>query len=277
MDASLDKESCHPFVAMADVLRKKGLKTPEILAEDRQAGYLLITDFGDNLLLDALTPAMADYLYGKALESLRVLQQCDTLAVPVFSMDVMRTELVLFVEWYLCRHLSLNLISAERSLLQRAFHQLMQMAAAQPAVFMHRDYHSANLMVLSHGDIGILDFQDACRGPVTYDLVSLLRDCYIRWPAEKVQQWVRDWHAESFLKKSVSTDQFLEWFDLMGVQRHLKAVMIFVRKFHRDSDERYLQHVPRTLNYVFSVLPNYPVFRELHDFLVSLGCKTCVE
>lgn len=276
MDASLDRASCEPFIAMAAAIRAKGLLAPDIFERDLQSGYLLISDFGDDLLLEKLSPPTADRLYGEALSALFALQHCETTAIPSFSVSVMMGELELFIEWYLQRHLSVDLSQGAQKMLKKIFYKLTESAASQPNVFMHRDYHSANLMVLPGERIGILDFQDACVGPVTYDLVSLLRDCYIDWPEHQVRQWVGDWHANSFLNKRVSQDLFMEWFDWMGVQRHLKATMIFARKWHRDHDSRYLQHIPRAMNYVFSVLPHYSLFNELHDFLGSVVNEICV-
>lgn len=278
MDAPPERENCVPFVAIANALREMGLLSPEIIASDVSQGFLLITDFGQRLLLNELNPANAEFLYGRALNALAVLQTCRHVIdwnIPTFTAELMRQELRLFKEWFLQRHLNLTLTSSIEKQLDECFDFLAITAANQTQVFMHRDYHSANLMVLPNEQIGILDFQDAFIGPVTYDLASLLRDCYIAWPDTLVNKLaVQYW--EKLALTQVTVEEFLRWFDLMSVQRHLKALLTFSRKWQRDGNSNYLQHIPRTLAYIEKISARYPECNALHEF-VSNQVLVCVE
>jgi aminoglycoside/choline kinase family phosphotransferase len=258
MDAELERHSCLPYIAITQALRAQGLQTPDVIASDLEQGFLLLTDFGDKLLLKELNPENAENLYSIALRDLAVLQGTRDVPgwqVPQFTAEFMRQELAWYQEWFLQTHLGLTLSPATQKALATCFDFLATTAASQPQVFMHRDYHSANLMVLPHNKIGILDFQDAYIGPVTYDLVSLLRDCYIAWPEELVTKLVLQYRDQ--LQLAVSDAEFLRWFDLMGLQRHLKALLTFARKYHRDGNPNYLQHIPRTVNYIATIGERY--------------------
>lgn len=269
MDAPPEKENCIPYMAVSRALRAHGLLTPDVIAAELSQGFLLLTDFGDRLLLNELTPINAEYLYGHALDALARLQSCPTTMadwkVPPFTADFMYKELKLFQEWYLKNYLNLNLSSVLESMLDRLFIFLAETAANQPQVFMHRDYHSANLMVLPENKIGILDFQDAFIGPVTYDLVSLLRDCYIAWPEELVMKLVLRYRDQ--LNLNVGNETFIRWFDLMGLQRHLKTLLTFSRKYLRDGNANYLKHIPRTLNYIMIESQRASECQEFYAFL----------
>lgn len=268
MDAPPEKENCVPFIAISRALRSHGLLTPEIFAEDVTRGFLLLTDFGDHLLLDTLNMANAEVLYSSALHNLAILQNCSDVTgwkIPPFTADFIYKELKLFQEWYLQTHLSLTLSAATENILDELFIFLAETAANQPQVFMHRDYHSANLMVLPNNQMGILDFQDAFKGPVTYDLVSLLRDCYIAWPENVIEKLALQYRDQ--LKLNVSDKEFLRWFDLMGLQRHLKALLTFSRKYRRDGNANYLKHIPRTLNYVLHESQRHSECEKFHAFL----------
>ncbi len=274
MDAPPERENCMPFVAIANALRQCGLSTPEIIASDVKQGFLLLTDFGDRLYLKELNLTNAEKLYSNALDALAILQTCrkvDGWTVPFFTADFMQQELNLFKKWFLQMHLNLTLSDATEKMLANFFHFLANMAAQQPQVFMHRDYHSANLMLLPNKQVGILDFQDAFIGPVTYDLVSLLRDCYyVISPEAMVTKLVLQYQEKINLTQH-SQEEFLRWFDLMGMQRHLKALLTFTRKFHRDHNANYLQHIPRTLNYVLEVSRRYTECREFNNFLQQVS------
>ncbi|HSW70276.1 MAG TPA: phosphotransferase [Gammaproteobacteria bacterium] len=278
MDASSEKSSCVPFAAIARSLRKYGLNTPEIFAEDFDHGFLLLTDFGDRLYLKELTLTNADMHYSHALDALQIMQHCkiENWTLKSFTADFMRNELMLFKEWFLEKHLGLILNDSMHDMLTNCFNFLADSAASQPQVFMHRDYHSANLMVLPQNQVGILDFQDAFLGPVTYDLVSLLRDCYISWPNDIVQKWVLYFWERMPLPRICEKD-FLRWFDLMSMQRHLKALLTFSRKYRRDQNAHYLQHIPRTLNYILATSAIYPETSALNQFLKNMVMKKCVE
>ena len=271
MDAPPDKEDSRPFVRIGKQLHAAGLNVPEILAEDLEQGFLLLSDLGTEQYLSALNAETVDRLYGDAMGALAVLQTCgpDSDRLPPYDEALLRREMELFREWYLGRHLGLNLGAKEQTVLEETFTLLAGSALEQPQVGVHRDYHSRNLMVCTHNP-GILDFQDAVHGPLTYDLVSLLRDCYIDWPREQVEQWAQDYHhiaADHGLLRGPQEEQFLRWFDLMGVQRHLKATGIFARLNYRDNKPGYMNDIPRTLGYVAEVSGRYP---ELRPFLQLL-------
>lgn len=258
MDAGQEQASCLPFVAIAHALRALGLSVPEIIASDLSQGFLLVSDLGDNVLLKELNNNNAEVLYTSALHELAILQNCRSVPgwdVPLFTAEKMREELEGYKEWFLKMHLGLQLTPSTEKALGACFDFLAAAAAGQPQVFMHRDYHSANLMVLPQNKIGMLDFQDAFIGPVTYDLVSLLRDCYIDWPEAWVIQLALQYRDQ--LGLVVSDAEFIRWFDLMGLQRHLKALLTFSRKFHRDGNEKYVQYIPRTVNYIATIGERY--------------------
>jgi len=269
MDAPPDRENCHSFVAIANALRAMGVKTPTIFASDLTQGYLLLSDFGDKTFLKELTLENANPLYQSALDTLSILQTCHTVedwSIPLFTAQFMRQEMDWFREWYVMRYLEVT--EQESKILNPFFDWLTDTVSQQPYVFMHRDYHSANLMKLPDNQVGVLDFQDAFFGPVTYDLASLLRDCYVAWPDDLVNEW-----ALSYLDRlslAVSADQFLYWFDCMSMQRHLKALMTFSRKYKRDDNKNYLQHIPRTLHYLLKISERYPESKALHHFLQAI-------
>lgn len=271
MDAPPDKEDSRPFVSIGRQLRGIGLNVPEILAEDLQQGFLLLSDLGDRQYLDVLDAQNAGRLYGDAMGALATLQASGPGAqqLPPYDRELLWREMELFREWYLGKHLGLVLNPGEQKVLDETFELLVASALEQPAVSVHRDYHSRNLMVSEHNP-GILDFQDAVYGPLTYDLVSLLRDCYIAWPREQVEGWVSGYHDMAFEQGILGERQlerFLRWFDLMGVQRHLKATGIFARLNHRDGKPGYLNDIPRTLGYVVEVCGRYPQLRPLRALL----------
>ena len=269
MDAPPEKEDSHSFVAIAKLFKDAGLNVPEIFAQDVKQGFLLITDFGDDLYYQKLTRANADTLYGNAIHDLIQIQQCACNNLPLFDSDLYLLELNNFLHWYLGVHLQLNLTANECSLFADVFERLITSALNQPQVCVHRDYHSRNLMLLPNKNVGIIDFQDAVKGAVTYDLVSLIRDCYIDWPQEKVTTWAKNYYQLAQVANifpDVEFNTFMRWFDWMGMQRHLKAMFIFARKFHRDNDDFYLKDIPRALNYVNSVCQQYEEFFDLKKF-----------
>ena len=256
MDAPPELEDIKPFIHVAREFGQLDIHVPHIFAENLEHGFLLLTDFGDSLYSQELQPHNADLLYTSALETLVRIQTCQV-AFPPFDAVFMQKELDNFQHWFLNRYLNVQLPH-----LQKVFDFLIHAAVIQPQVCVHRDYHSRNLMCLPDNQVGVLDFQDAVRGPVTYDAVSLLRDCYINWPREQVEQWAEHFRKTAGLN-NVSPAEFLRWFDLMGIQRHLKALFIFARKYIRDSSHHYIPDIPRTLQYVLDVSEKYP---ELHDF-----------
>ncbi len=271
MDAPPHREDCGPFLHLARAFAEQGLHVPAILAADLEQGFLLLSDLGDTLYLDRLNDATVERLYGDALGALMTIQACGpTEGLPAYDRALLGAEMGLFTDWLLGRKLGLALDAQERALLERSFEALIANALEQPQVCVHRDYHSRNLMVTPGADAapnpGILDFQDAVVGPLTYDLVSLLRDCYIRWPRQRVEDWAAGFFhlaLHSGVARPEHQARFMRWFDLMGVQRHLKAAGIFARLDQRDGKPGYLQDIPRTLGYIVEVGADYPETADL--------------
>ncbi len=279
MDAPPEKEDMHRYVAIARRWHGLGLHVPEVLAEDHALGFLLITDLGEQLYLPALNTSSVERLYGDALGALIALQTgtfTDGAAgfLPDYNEILLRRELEIFREWYLGRHRNITLTPGQQSVLEDCFALLVRSALQQPRVWVHRDYHSRNLMVTPANNPGILDFQDAVLGPVTYDLVSLLRDCYIAWPREQVHNWAKAYRGlamQSGIPVGDDGAQFQRWFDFMGMQRHFKAVGIFARLNHRDAKPGYLSDIPRTLNYIYEVSACYQELQPLHLLFKELN------
>ncbi|MCV6638356.1 phosphotransferase [Candidatus Albibeggiatoa sp. nov. NOAA] len=273
MDAPPDKEDCHSFIDVANLLRQAGLNAPEIIAQDTEQGFLLLTDFGSQLYWPALQTDQADTLYTEAFQSLIKMQKIHAESLPLYDNDLLDRELDLFIAWLMEKHLGIVLDTDEKQQLLAEFELLKQSALSQPQVFVHRDYHSRNLMVTEANNPAILDFQDAVKGAITYDLVSLLRDCYQVWPTDRVEAWLNEYYQlaieHQVLNQDVEFIQFKRWFDLMGIQRHLKASGIFARLYHRDGKDNYFQHIPDTLNYIAQVSTHYPELQFLNQLLVK--------
>ena len=277
MDAPPQTEDSGRYIAVAQQLHNIGLNVPQILEADLERGFLLITDLGNRTYLDELTADTADRLYGDAIKALLILQAKGPRAgglLPSYDQALLERELSLFKDWFLQQHLAIELDEEQQETLEQVDALLVHSALEQPTVTVHRDYHSRNLMIIEKNNPGILDFQDAVVGPVTYDLVSLLRDCYIAWPREQVEQWVNAYYQQlvsTGLLTVVGKDQFLFWFDLMGMQRHMKAIGIFARLNIRDGKPGYLQDIPRTLNYVQEVSARYPELKDFNKFCQQLN------
>ncbi|HEY0768188.1 MAG TPA: phosphotransferase [Steroidobacteraceae bacterium] len=274
MDAPPDKEDVRPYLKVSRLLESLGAHVPHVHESDAQRGLLLLEDLGATLYLERLDAGDdPERLYADALRVLasiqvRGRQACAELA-PYNRAELAR-EMALMPEWFLGRHLSLPPSPEEAQLIGAAFEFLIQEALAQPLVFVHRDYHTRNLMVVGERNPGILDFQDALRGPVGYDLVSLLKDCYIAWPRERVLNWVSSYRALLLSlggEAGASEAQFLRWFDLIGVQRHIKVLGIFCRLWYRDGKPGYLPDLPRTLEYVRDTCARYAELTGLGGFL----------
>ena len=275
MDAPPDKEDCGPFIHMAKLLEDMGLRVPHLYNCDLERGFLLLSDLGAEQYLPNLNVQSVESLYGAAMDALLIMQQSSDARIqtlPAYGRTLLLTEMELFREWLLKQHLGLELSSAQEQMLDQTFAWLADSALEQPRVFVHRDYHSRNLMMAAATGLspGILDFQDAVYGPVTYDLVSLLRDCYIDWPRQQVEAWVRGYHrACNGPAAEVDFGRFLAWFDLMGVQRHFKASGIFARLNHRDGKPGYLNDIPRTLGYVVQIADDYPPLQPVAQLIAE--------
>lgn len=263
VDAPPDREDCRPFIAIARALRAAGVHAPQVVAADVAQGLMLLEDLGDRLLLPALADDTADALYAQAMDELLRMQEItDTPghALPPYDAARLGAEMQLFPDWFLRVHLELALTAAEQQVLADACACIVADNLAQPTVFVHRDYHARNIMLCDDGTLGIIDFQDAVSGPVSYDLVSLLRDAYVAWPAARVDGWVRA-HARALrAERRIDVDDatFRRWFDLMGAQRHLKVVGIFARLCHRDGKTGYLADIPRVFAYLLAEIRDYP-------------------
>lgn len=277
MDAPPDKEDSEPFVRISGYLAEIGLNVPKVSERSVEQGFYLLTDLGCRAYLDYLNDETVDRLYQDAIDAIKTMHRSGSKyrnGIPAYDRKLLHTEMELFSNWYLTRHHGIELNDVQKSIIESTYTLLSDAALEQPRVFVHRDYHSRNLMLVDENNPGILDFQDAVWGPITYDLVSLLRDCYIAWPRERVEYWVRAYYkrlANDALLKGASEAQFLRWFDLMGVQRHLKATGIFARLNYRDGKPGYLNDIPRTLGYVLSVGQDYQELKPFLDLLDEFG------
>ena len=276
MDAPPQQENLEPFVSVARILLGIGLNVPVVLAQQRERGFLLLSDLGKRQYLDELqADGAADRLYADALAALSAMQLAGSAMrseLPPYDHALLMREMELMPEWFLHRHLGLQVSAAERGMLSRLFEVLAQSALQQPVTFVHRDYHSRNLLLTADDNPGILDFQDAVAGPVTYDLVSLLKDCYIAWPAARVRAWALG-HRESLLAGgfpfALPEREFIRWFDLAGLQRHIKVLGIFARLYYRDGKPQYLKDLPRVLRYTQDAAGEYAETAEFADFIAG--------
>ncbi|CAI8964882.1 MULTISPECIES: aminoglycoside phosphotransferase family protein [Pseudomonas] len=273
MDAPPPQENCKPFVDIAFLLAKSGINVPKIYAEDLERGFLLLNDLGNQTYLDVIDGENADALFADALQALLAFQQLPMVApLPSYDVALLRRELELFPEWYVTRELGVEFDSTQQQQWQQVSDLLIDSALAQPKVLVHRDYMPRNLM-LSEPNPGVLDFQDAVYGPVTYDVTCLFKDAFLSWPEERVRGWLENyWQQALALNIPVQPDfeDFLRASDLMGVQRHLKVIGIFARICHRDGKPRYLADVPRFFSYIEAVIARRPELAELQALFTSL-------
>lgn len=265
MDSPPDKEPVEPWLSIGAQLAAAGLHVPAVYVADAAQGFLLIEDFGTRTFLPELTDDTVDALYGAAFDALFVLQtRLDGRVLEHYGEARLQMELEYLPEWLLQRHLDCRLSCADWDVLELAFRRILATVQAQPYCFVHRDFHSRNLM-LAPPLPGIIDFQGALHGPLTYDLASLLRDCYIRWPAERVDAWVEAYRSRLVAAGVTDADpaRFRRWFDFTGLQRHLKVLGLFCRLCYRDGKPHYLDDLPLVLDYVLEVCARYP--EELAD------------
>lgn len=272
VDAPPTTEKNEVFVSLAHLLREHGVHAPTVLATDYDRGFLLQEDLGDQQLLGLLNTDSVDALYGEVLTDLLRIQQINTktLDLPHYDQPLLRQEMALFTDWFVPKLLGHTLSAAEIQLIEHTFGLLEALAAEQPTVLVHRDFHSRNLMIRDGLAPGIVDFQDGVVGPLTYDLVSLLRDCYIRWPQERVERWALAYGnmaVEVGLMRPVTRETFLRWFDWMGLQRHIKVLGIFSRLHLRDGKDGYLQDLPLVLRYTLEVASSYSELLPFADWI----------
>lgn len=272
MDAPPEKESVAEFIEIGQKLAAIGIHTPAILTVEASLGFLLLEDLGDQLLLSVVSKENADHFYTAAMTTLLRLQQCslDEFKRSEFNQAHMLQELSLFREWFLHAALGIELDATEISTLDTTFEWLTKEIAMQPQVLIHRDYHSRNLLIVGDKtplDIAVIDFQDAMLGPLTYDLVSLLKDCYIQWPRDRVLHWLNYFYQKTTCSHLLSFEAFVRAFDLCGLQRHLKVLGIFCRLHLRDKKTAYLRDLPLTFHYVNACLESYPELQPLQNFI----------
>ncbi len=273
MDAPPPAEDCRPFVKVADFLVKGGLHVPKVWAQDLQRGFLVLSDLGQQTWLEILNEENADELFSLAIDALITIQKISAqdAQLPAYDDALLRRELQLFPDWYVQHELGITFTEQQAYLWQQACDVLVENALKQSQVFVHRDYMPRNLM-LSTPNPGVLDFQDAVHGPVTYDITSLFKDAFISWPEQRVQQWLQQYWDKARANGIAVPETFAEFqydCDLMGVQRHLKVIGIFSRICHRDGKPRYLADVPRFFNYLQHVIERQPALAPLAQLLAS--------
>ncbi len=266
MDSSLEKESLTPFLNVTKKLLDVEVNAPQILEQNLKDGFLIIKDFGNTHYLDILNNINYKTMYTKAIECILDMQKADTSNLPVYNKVFLHSEMDLMKDWYLEKKLDITLSESEKKLIKNTLNTISDIVLEQPQnTFVHRDFHSRNIMITKDDEIGVIDYQDAMSGAVTYDLVSLLKDCYISYEREGIEFLAllfRD-------KKSIDIDDktFIKWFDFMGLQRHIKVLGIFSRLYIRDKKEGYLKDIPLTLKYVIDTASRYDETKELAEFL----------
>ncbi|MBA6222866.1 phosphotransferase [Colwellia sp. MB02u-18] len=275
VDAPVKLSNNQAFVDVQQILQELGVNVPNIIAADLEAGFLCLSDFGDTVLAERLSSENMQHYYAKAIIELSKMLKCKKAVVaklPDYNAPFILTELAIFKEWLLEKHLGIYLTADEEIALSACFDVLVSAIIAQPKIFMHRDYHSRNIMLLADDKLGVIDFQDAVKGPVIYDLVSLLKDCYVRWPKQLITPLMEDYRQQVqnyFPDENLSKEKWQYWFDLTGLQRHIKASGIFSRLHHRDNKSGYLADIPLTLTYIQDVSAQYDKLSFLHELVTK--------
>ena len=276
MDAPPAHEDCRPFIAVAQLLADAGVHVPQVMAQDLEQGLLLLTDLGNTTYLSALTESTARELYLASNDALIRIQQASRPGVlPEYDRELLTRELMLFPDWYVAKHLGVAINDEQSAILNTVFERVLSNNLAQPQVYVHRDWHSRNLMV-TEPNPGILDFQDAVYGPITYDLASIYRDAYIQWDEEQQLDWViRYWEKARAAGLPVREDfgEFWRDFEWMGAQRHIKVLGIFARLYHRDGKDGYLKDMPLVMHYLRKVCERYDELKPLLFLLDALEDK----
>jgi aminoglycoside/choline kinase family phosphotransferase len=272
MDAPPDKESIVPFLHVQALLQAEHTLTPTVHSADHQQGFAILDDLGDDLFLSQLTATTQKKLYAAAIHTLVRMQSCSIDTLKSFDKQHMLQEMSLFEEWFLKAYLKLSLASAEKKLITNLFHDITHRVMTHPQLFIHRDYHSRNLMVIetaTQPKLGVIDFQDAMYGPITYDLVSLLKDCYTQLPAAAYTENVHLFYEQQPAVHIWSLEQFMDEIDYCGLQRHLKILGIFCRLYLRDNKPNYLKDLPLTMHYTMNCLTKHAAFKPLLTFMES--------
>ena len=280
MDAPPQHEDCKPFLHVGELFESAGTHVPHVYAQDLTQGFLLLSDLGHTTYLQALTADNARQLYGAATDALIKIQLASKEnELPCYDEALLRRELNLFPEWYIAKHLGVTLSAKQQSKLEEVFARILANNLAQPCVYVHRDYHSRNLMV-SEPNPGILDFQDAVYGPITYDLASLFKDAYIKWDEEEIMDWlIRYWEKARKAGLPVREDfgEFYRDYEMMGVQRHIKVLGIFARLYHRDGKDGYLKDMPLVFEYLYRASVRYIDLKPLQVLLEELQPQAIQE
>jgi len=270
MDSSLEKESLAPFMDVTSRLLKAKVKAPKILEQNLKDGFLIIEDFGNRNYLDVLNEDNYKTFYSMAIDTIIDMQKADTKELPLYDKAFLHTEMDLMEEWYLEKFLAKSLDASMKQIIESSLETISDLVLSQPQnVFVHRDYHSRNIMLnimlTSKNELGVIDYQDAMNGAITYDLVSLLKDCYISYEREEIEKLALEFRDKKEL--SVSDEEFIKWFDFMGLQRHIKVLGIFSRLYLRDGKDGYLKDIPLTLKYTIDTASRYEETRELAKLL----------
>ena len=266
MDSSLEKESLVPFLDVTQRLLREGVKAPQILEQNVADGYLILEDFGNTLYLSILNESNFELLYEKAIDEILKMQKADVTGLPIYDKKFLHYEMDLMHDWYLEKKLNLTLTQEQEKMLEKSLDAISEVVLSQPQnLFVHRDFHSRNIMLTPNNEIGVIDYQDAMSGALTYDLVSLLKDCYIEFEREKVIALVLKYRDKLLLRESDET--FIKWFDFMGLQRHIKVLGIFSRLFLRDGKDGYLKDIPLVRKYTIETASRYGETKALAEFL----------
>jgi hypothetical protein len=281
MDAPPEREDCRPYLAVSALLEQAGVHVPAVHARNLESGFLLLEDLGRRAYLDELNRENADTLYADALEALLAMQQRVPVgAVPAYDHDLVMRELRLFDDWFLRKHLGIETHGKATKVLQESFRVLAERFQDQARVFVHRDYHSRNLMRARDRNPGILDFQDAVGGPAVYDVISLFRDVYVEWPEADVRGWLLGYHRDATARGvplATEASEFLRDADLVGAQRHLKIAGIFCRLYYRDGKSDYLRDIPLTLRYLIAECQRQPELAGLGELLQDLDVMAAAQ
>ena len=270
MDAPPPQENIKPFINISNIFKNKKIHVPTIYEQDINKGFILMEDFGSTPYLSILNQDNVDDLYGNAFKVLYKLTNIQEVDLPIYDRQKLQSEMDLYLDWYIQVHLNTDLSDKEKNILKVAQNNLIELIEKQPKVIVHRDFHSRNLMFVEENNPGVIDFQDAVIGPCTYDLVSLIRDSYIKWPEDKIDQWLLSYqyklHQHGIIPE-MAEEAFKKWLDIMGMQRQLKVVGIFSRLYHRDGKENYLDDIPLTYQNLLNSSQRYPEFDDLTELL----------